>query len=488
MRNRFQTITVFMYCTAILLFSTIMSCTSPAPPAAPPSAAPKPVRLLTLDPGHFHAALVQKSMYVDIDSVVHVYAPEGPDVQMHLDRIKAYDAREKDPTHWVEQVYTGKDFFEKMIADKAGNTVVLSGNNRLKADYILGSLKAGLNVLADKPMVIDSAGFALLLEAFALAQKDSLLLYDIMTERFEITTILQREFSMLPDIFGAQEKGDTRHPGVEKTSTHHFYKQVSGKTVTRPPWFFDTRQQGEGMVDVMTHLVDLVQWECFPEQTLDYTRDIRIDDAKHWPAGITRSEFKELTGLDSFPAYLQQTGTADGKDGACEMYCNGQIDYRLRGVHIRTTALWSYKDPQTAEDTYFSRLRGSKADLVISQGAEEQFKPTLYIEPVPAIMKDPASLAGYTKELTHQLEGVRAKYPGIALVERAHGGWMVTIPDSYKEGHEAHFARVMQHFLGYLKDHNMPAWETPNMIAKYFTTTRALQIAGQQLPVARQKE
>ena len=31
-------------------------------------------RLITLDPGHFHAALVQKFMYPDVDSVVHVYS------------------------------------------------------------------------------------------------------------------------------------------------------------------------------------------------------------------------------------------------------------------------------------------------------------------------------------------------------------------------------------------------------------------------------
>jgi ABC-type glycerol-3-phosphate transport system substrate-binding protein len=33
------------------------------------------VKLMTLDPGHFHAALVQKTMYEMVDSVVHIYAP-----------------------------------------------------------------------------------------------------------------------------------------------------------------------------------------------------------------------------------------------------------------------------------------------------------------------------------------------------------------------------------------------------------------------------
>ena len=47
-------------------------------------------------------------------------------------------------------------------------------------------------------------------------------------------------------------------------SVHHFSKIVAGAPLKRPQWFFDVRQQGEGIVDVTTHLVDLVQWEAFP--------------------------------------------------------------------------------------------------------------------------------------------------------------------------------------------------------------------------------
>ena len=68
------------------------------------------VRLITLDPGHFHAALVQKSMYDGVDPVVHVYAPAGDDVKLHLDRINAYNTRAEEPTRWKEVVYTGDDF------------------------------------------------------------------------------------------------------------------------------------------------------------------------------------------------------------------------------------------------------------------------------------------------------------------------------------------------------------------------------------------
>lgn len=165
------------------------------------------VNLLTVDPGHFHAALVQKIMYDQVSPDVHVYAPEGPDYQQHLNRINSYNNRPVDPTKWNEIVYTGADFFEKMLSEKAGNVVVLSGNNRKKAEYITKSINAGLNVLADKPMIISPEDFQSLESAFVAAKEKGVLLYDIMTERFEITTILQKLLSQKPEVFGTLKPG-----------------------------------------------------------------------------------------------------------------------------------------------------------------------------------------------------------------------------------------------------------------------------------------
>ncbi len=86
-----------------VLFTTViffMSCTSDNTSATDPSK--KSVKLVTLDPGHFHAALVQKSMYPEVDSVVHVYAPQGNDLQFHLDRVDGYNTRGEDPTKWKD--------------------------------------------------------------------------------------------------------------------------------------------------------------------------------------------------------------------------------------------------------------------------------------------------------------------------------------------------------------------------------------------------
>jgi len=422
----------------------------------------KTVQLITLDPGHFHAALVQKTMYDDVDSVVYVYAPPGNDLQLHLDRINAYNNRIEKPTRWKEEVYSGSDFFGKMIAEKNGNVVVLSGNNEKKADYILKSLQNGFNVYADKPMAIDGAQFEKIKQAFEIAQKNNLVLYDIMTERYEITTILQRELSMIPEIFGTLEKGSSENPAVEMKSEHNFYKYVSGSVVVRPGWFLDASQQGDGIADVTTHLVDLVQWESFPDQSLDYTKDIIVDSAKHWPTVMTSSQFKTITKLDSLPSYLQKNKI---NDTTINVWSNGEINYQVKGVHAKVAVVWEYQTA-SGNDTHYSIMRGTKSSLVIKQGPGENYKPTLYIES-PDKNFNPSN----------DFRKLQSKYPGVELA-KSQNGWVVQIPAKYKEGHEEHFARVTENFLGYLKNKNMPAWEVPNMITKYFITTKALEIAS----------
>jgi Putative oxidoreductase C terminal domain len=71
---------------------------------------------------------------------------------------------------------------------------------------------------------------------------------------------------------------------------------------------------------------------------------------------------------------------------------------------------------------------------------------------------------------------IQQKYPGVELKE-GHSVWQVVVPESYNVGHEAHFAQVTEKFIEYFKKGNMPDFEVPNMLAKYYTTTQALKIA-----------
>lgn len=427
--------------------------------------AQKTVKLITLDPGHFHAALIQKSMYPQVDPTVHVYAEEGRDLRLHMERIDGYNKRNAAPTSWKEEVYTGKDFFEKMIAEKKGNVVVLAGNNRLKTDYILSSIKNGFHVFADKPMAIDSKGFQKLKTAFSVAQKSGLQLYDIMTERNEITTMLQRAFSMESDLFGKLEKGTPEDPSVTKISVHHFYKYVSGSVLTRPSWFFDDKQQGAGIVDVTTHLVDLIQWECFPEQIINYKNNVKILNAKSWSTPVSVKDFTAVT-KEPVPSYLEPI--RDASDNL-QVKCNGEFTYVINGVHAKVSVIWNYKAPEGTGDTHYSLMRGTNASLIIRQGKEEQFKPTLYIE---QRSKD----ADFEQKLRAAFARVESKFPGIGLAKITNV-WTITVPEKYNNGHEAHFGQVTEKYLDYLQNNSMPSWEVPNMLAKYYTTTKAKEVA-----------
>jgi predicted dehydrogenase len=423
--------------------------------------------LMTLDPGHFHAALVQKEVYDNVDSVVFIYAPEGKDLELHIDRIRGFNTRKENPTNWVEEVYMGPDFFEKMLKEKPGNVLVLSGNNAKKDDYIIRTINLGINVLADKPMIISHDDFPTLVNAFQAASENNVLLYDIMTERYEITTILQKELSQIPEVFGQLLAGSAEQPAITKESVHHFFKYVSGKALIRPAWFFDVEQQGEGIIDVTTHLVDLVQWECFPEQVINYELDIELVTARRWTTDLNPQEFKRVTGLGEFPEYLQK----DVDEGTLKVYSNGDIIYKIKDVFAKVSVIWKYQAPEGTGDTHYSIMRGSGCDLIIRQGEEEGYNPILYVA-----SKGDTTVFNQAISKTIDID-LQKKYPGIYLEKISDTEWKVNIPDEYKVGHEAHFSQVTERFLEYLENGNMPAWEVPNMLAKYYVTTAALDLA-----------
>lgn len=423
------------------------------------------VKLMSLDPGHFHSALIQKSMYDDVDSTVFLFAPEGEEVQDYLSKIESYNTRADNPTHWNIVPYLGNDFFEKMINEKPGNVMNVSGKNSKKIDYILGSVKAGIHVYADKPLVINKKGFEKLKEAFAVAAEKDLLLYDIMTERFELTTALQKELSMDKNLFGTLVDGTLEEPAISKVSVHHFYKYVSGSPLKRPSWFFDIDEEGAGIVDVTTHLVDLVQWEAFPEQIIDST-DIEMLNAKQWSTAMTQEEFAKVTMKTDFPAFLEKD---IDKDGLLQVNCNGEMNYKIKGKHAKVSVVWNYQAPEGTADTHYSIMRGDNCELIIKQGQEENFKPVLYVK-------------GIDSDTESKLESiimnqVAKRLPGISFEKVGVDMWKIIIPEEFKVGHEGHFAQVTENFLKYYKEGKMPNWEVPNMITKYYTTTTALEMA-----------
>ena len=179
---------------------------------------------------------------------------------------------------------------------------------------------------------------------------------------------------------------------------------------------------------------------------------------------MTLPEFTSITKLDRFPDFLDK----HIQDDTLQVYSNGEINYTIKGIHARVSVRWAFKAPEGAGDTHYSTMRGTKTNLVIRQGAEQNYKPTLYIEPANASLQLP--------DIDESFKRVQQKYPGVML-ERIGNRWKVVAPEHYHEGHEAHFTRVTAKFLQYLKEGDLPNWEVPNMITKYYTTTKALGVA-----------
>ena len=407
-------------------------------------------RLITLDPGHFHAALIQKEAYPGVSNRVSVYAPLSADLTEHLNRIVRFNQRVASPTSWELDVHASPDFLDRMARERPGNIVVLSGRNRLKIQYIRAALEAGLHVLADKPWIIRAADMTALQDALALAERQNLVAYDIMTERYEITSILQRELVNTPAVFGSIVRGTPEEPAVYMESVHHILKMVAGAPNLRPAWFFDVEEQGEALADVGTHLVDLAQWTLFPGGALDYGKDIELDSAARWPTTLTPEQFEKVTGE---------------KGPGLDYYCNTRVSYALRGIHVKLDVLWRWQAPGDSGDTHCAVYRGTKSRIEVRQGTEEKFRPELYV------------VGDVKPELEARVAQLSKQYPNIAVEDRG-AEFRIAIPNRYRVGHEAHFGQVTNQFFDYLRHpETFPSWENPDMLAKYFVSTKGVELS-----------
>jgi predicted dehydrogenase len=247
--------------------------------------------------------------------------------------------------------------------------------------------------------------------------------------------------------------GTEEEPAVYMESVHHLLKLVAGVPSLRPAWFFDIGEQGEALADVGTHLVDLAQWTLFPERAIDYRKDIEMLAARRWPTTIPGAQFRQVTG-----------GPGEGLD----YYCNTQVSYALRGIHIKLDVVWRWEAPAGTGDTHLAVYQGSKSRIEIRQGKEEKYQPELYVFP---------RSAGVLGAIERKIRALSSQYPGIATEDQGERV-RVAIPDQYRVGHEAHFAQVTKQFFEYIEHpETIPAWEKPNMLAKYYVTTKGVDLS-----------
>jgi predicted dehydrogenase len=345
--------------------------------------------------------------------------------------------------------------------------VVFSGRNREKIGRIVKSLEAGYNVFADKPWVIRSEDLPRLEAALNLAESKGLVGYDIMTERYEITSILQQEIVNAPEIFGELVPGTAAEPGISAKSVHYLLKTVAGVPLKRPSWFLNVDEVGEGMADVGTHVIDLVQWVAWPKRQFDYRNDVKMLRARRWSTMLSKAQFERVTGETWYPKHLAPWVKGEQLD----YVANHEVHYTVGGVNVALDIEWGWEAEPGAGDTYEATFRGTKARAVIRQGSATKFVPELYVVP------EAATREAVFANLQKKVAGLQTRWPGVA-VKVGGSEAQVVIPEKYRVGHETHFAEVTRAFLGYLKNpKSLPAWEKSNMLVKYTISTKGVELS-----------
>jgi len=421
---------------------------------------------MTLAPGHFHAALVQKRALHGVHPRCYVYAPLDPDTLAHLARLEGYNSRSDNPTAWEVDLRAGANYLDRFAKEQPGNTVVLSGKNRDKIGLMQLAVANGLSVLADKPWIIEHRDFPKLEEVFREADNRDVFVWDMLTERFEVTNWLQRELVCNKELFGTWEPGTPDAPALTVTSVHYLKKTVSGRPLVRPWWWFDPDISGESMADVGTHLADLAIGLIAPDQAVDYQTDIQMLAADRSSLILSEDQFCELTELPAFPVALKPRIA----NNQLAYAGNNSVTFALRGVHVKLKTIWDYQSP--GGDAHESLAVGTKARVAVRQ------KPGAYPE-VFVSATDASEHATMLRSLRERCAILQRDFPGLFVTDlgtEAH----IRIPDSWRTTHEDHFASVMDEFSRYFHTpRGMPDWEKPNALARYYITTKAVEMARQ---------
>ena len=431
--------------------------TSPAPTPIPSltpiltSADPPSMHtLLFLEPGHFHAALTLRVRNPRVDRRVHLHATPGPERDAFIALVRSFNTRDGNPTDWDLEVHESVDPERILIEERRGAVVVLAGRNQPKLGTIARLHAAGFHVLADKPWLTDRAALPDLERATAGGP----LAMDIMTFRHEVVAGLSGRIAASPELFGELD-ASADGPAIDIRSVHHLLKVVNEAPLRRPAWYYDTRVQGDGLVDIQSHMTDQAQWLAGDDAGFDYRRDFELTGADRWSTPVPLELFRASTGRDEFPEGLGERVT----DGVLALACNAEIRYRLRGVTVRQRAEWGQREPHGGGDAHGATVRGTDATIVARRGPETGFRPELHVAPRDAGPR-------FDARLDEALCAWGGELPGLSHRPSSLGREIV-IPDALHTPHEAHFAMVLDRFLDHLEGAQWPAALAARIRSRY---------------------
>lgn len=430
--------------------------------------------LLFYQPAHFHAALLIRSQNPRLAHSIHVYATPGPDLDRFTALVASFNARDEQPTDWDLEVHTSSDPLTRLIDERKGDSVVVAGRNAPKLATIRKLHDAGLNVLADKPWITTSAA----LDDLHHVTAGPPLVMDIMTDRHDTASRLRRHVVATEPVFGQFVADSSGAPGLELDALHHLCKLVDGHPLRRPEWYYDVRVQGNGLVDIQSHMVDQAQWlidegdaagdrsripsPLAPQQPI---QDMVLEEASLWSTAVPLSVFTESTGATAFPPSLRSAVS----DGVLDLTCNGQIEYRLRGVRVTQRSVWRAASPTAGGDTHRSVARGTGAHVTLEQGPETGHRPQVHVG-----QSDDGRLAD---RLAGSLDGWKADFPGLSL-RPSRLGYELAIPSSHDTPHELTFPLVLDDFLDRVEGGRWSPSTAAAIRARYTLLARAHELAG----------
>lgn len=415
-------------------------------------------RLAFYEPGHFHAALTLRDANPRLANDIHVYATAGPERDAFTDLVEHFNGRADKPTLWTMHMHDGPDLQEQLIADGHADAVILAGHNHTKLETIDRFTQAGLHVLADKPWLTDSRQLPFLDRVTTEPQ----LAIDIMTIRHSIVAKLCHQVADTPALFGGF--APDADPAIDIGSVHHLYKMVNSRPLKRPPWYYDIHVQGDGMVDVQSHMVEQAQWWVLGDAVGDDASDVVLDDARRWVTPVPLDLFQDSTGLGAYPESIKSAV----QEGVLHYACNGEIRYRLRGIRVRQTTEWRAREPEGGGDLYSVTLRGRHLNVIVRQGPDTGYRAELHLESVAGANIDPT--------LRTAVDQWQDRFPGLSAVPSAPG-FRFVIPPELDHGHESHFPLVLDAFLDHLDWGQWPEALRARIRMRYTLLARAREVA-----------
>lgn len=388
-------------------------------------------RFSFLNPGHFHAALVLRATSTRISDSVLVYCDQGRELDGFVNLVNAFNTRSSYPTRWDIQVRPAE--LARVVSDGQTDVAVLAGRNHHKLEDIAAFAQAGIHVLADKPWLTESSQTRFLTSAlngpgFAM---------DIMTIRHEILSRLCHEIVHSENVFGRFAASSSEHPAIELGSIHHLYKQVNAKPLRRPVWYFDSRQQGDGIVDIQSHLIEQAMWFVANDAPVSGA-DVKLHSARRWSTPVDLELFTEITGDSEYPATV---GNDIDSAGILQYPCNGEIVWSLNGVMIRQHAQWREREPDGAGDMHRVILRGDAAQVHVEQGPETDYSARVLLRSAT-----PGGFDDLARRAKNALPDWQQRFPGLELERQADALWL-NAPIELDDGHESHFPLVRDQFL-----------------------------------------